>query len=619
MSAPPGAPTAAPAHRSVTELLSPHALGAVRDVARTRERRRVVRLQRLVLVLLVPLAWLLFSDLAGHAPFSVHLPHAMIPYLPAVVLLTVMAVLMGGQLLGAGRSPHIVFRPSEIDIGLDDVVGIDGIRAEVVRTVNLFLGHETFRDAMGGVPRRGVLFEGPPGTGKTFVAKAMAKEADVPFLFVSASAFQSMYYGQTNRKVRSYFRALRRYANAEGGAIGFIEEFDAIGGSRHGVGTSGRAEGVSGVVNELLVQLQSFDTPTAGQRLGGAVIDALNRFLPEEHRVDKPRPVRSNILVVAATNRAADLDPALVRPGRFDRSIYFGLPGRGARQEILAYYLGTKAHAADLDGDDARQELAAMTFGYSPAALERLLDEALVVALTRGRTEMAFSDVAEAKMATELGLSDTAIYTVEERLRVATHEAGHATVAYFLGAGRKLDALSIVKRKESLGLLAHSDDEERFMRKRSEMAALLRIAMGGLAAEELFFAGDITSGPSGDLVGATQLACQMVGAFGMGGSLVSLAAGGEGPIGPNLVDKVLGDRRCRHAVDEMLDAAYREAKAIVWRERLVLEALRDALVARDELVGREITEVIEAVPGAAGRGRVSVRAPIASRPTPSTR
>ena len=139
---------------------------------------------------------------------------------------------------------------------------------EAIDTLNLFLAHRTFTPEIGGKPRRGVLFEGPPGTGKTHLAKAMAGEAGVPFLFVSASAFQSMYYGQTNRKIRTYFKALRKAARNEGGAIGFIEEFDAIGASRSSMGSSTMREGVTGIVNELLVQMQSFDMPTGADEDG---------------------------------------------------------------------------------------------------------------------------------------------------------------------------------------------------------------------------------------------------------------------------------------------------------------------------------------------------------------
>src|SRR3954464_15473656 len=172
-------------------------------------------------------------------------------------------------MLGAGKSPHVLFRPSEIDVSMADVKGAGAVVDEVVKTLNLFLAHKTFRERMGGTPRRAILFEGPPGTGKTYMAKAMAREAGVPFLFVSSSAFQSMYYGQTNRKIRNYFKALRNAARKEGGAIGFIEEIDAIGGARTGMGGSSGREGIAGVVNELLIQLQSFDQPTAGQQVRG--------------------------------------------------------------------------------------------------------------------------------------------------------------------------------------------------------------------------------------------------------------------------------------------------------------------------------------------------------------
>ena len=135
----------------------------------------------------------------------------------------------------AGRSPHVRYQASEIDVTFDDVVGLGPVKEEVVKTLNLFLAYQTFRDEMGGNPRKAILFEGPPGTGKTYMAKAMAKEAGVPYLFVSSTAFQSMYYGQTGRKIRNYFKALRKAAREEGGAIGFIEEIDAIAGARSGM------------------------------------------------------------------------------------------------------------------------------------------------------------------------------------------------------------------------------------------------------------------------------------------------------------------------------------------------------------------------------------------------
>jgi ATP-dependent Zn protease len=577
----------------VSAIVGPAILGSA-DVARARERRRITRLRRLVAVAALLLGWVVIRTMRGHSIIpSFPFPHWLGGSLPIIFIVLMLGVVMLAPFLGAGRSPHTIVRPGETAVGLNDLVGIDAIKAEVVRSINLFLAHQTFRETMGGTARRGVLFEGPPGTGKTFVAKAMAKEANVPFLFVSASAFQSMYYGQTNRKIRSFFKQLRKHARAEGGAIGFIEEIDAIGASRRGMSGSGSTEGVSGVVNELLVQLQSFDTPSKGQRFASAWIDLLNRYLPDGAKLHKPVVKPANVLVVGATNRKDDLDPALIRPGRFDRCIYFGLPGRKARGDIIAYYLGKKAHAADLDEHGAVDVVAGMTFGYSPAALERLMDEALVIALTHGRSAMTMADVAEAKMLVELGVTDETIYTPDERDRVATHEAGHATVAYFVGQTRQLDVLSIVKRRDSLGLLQHSDTEERFTKSSEEMRALLQIAMGGMVAEEHWF-DEVSTGPASDLAAATVMGAQMIGACGMGNSLISVAAAGSGYLEGSLVDKVLGDKDARSELDNLLMGSCDAAKSIVESHPEVVEALRDALLERDELVGSEITEVIEA-------------------------
>jgi cell division protease FtsH len=586
--------TAEPAtpQATVAGIVGDSILGSA-DVARVRERRRIARLRRLVGISALALGWVVIRKATGRGVVpALHLPHWLGGSLPVIVIVLMLGVVMLAPFLGAGRSPHTLIRPGETAVGLEDLVGIDGIKAEVVRSINLFLAHQTFRDTMGGSARRGVLFEGPPGTGKTFVAKAMAKEANVPFLFVSASAFQSMYYGQTNRKIRSYFKQLRKYARKEGGAIGFIEEIDAIGATRRGMGGGGANEGVTGVVNELLVQLQSFDSPTRSQRFASAWIDLLNRYLPDGSKLRKPAIVSANVLVVGATNRKDDLDPALIRPGRFDRSIYFGLPGRRARADIVAYYLGKKAHEAELDEHGAVDIVAGMTFGYSPAALERLMDEALVIALTHGRSAMTMTDVAEAKMLVELGVTDETIYTPDERERVATHEAGHAAVAYFVGLKRQLDVLSIVKRRDSLGLLQHSDTEERFTKSSEEMHALLQIAMGGMVAEEHWF-DEVSTGPASDLAAATTIGAQMIGACGMGNSLISVAAAGNGYLEGSLVDKVLGDKDARGELDTLLMQSCDVAKSIVQEHPGVVEALRDALLERDELVGSEITEVIE--------------------------
>jgi ATP-dependent Zn protease len=507
--------------------------------------------------------------------------------LPAIALIFVLVLVMVVPLLTAGRSPHILYRPDELNMTFDDVRGSEGLVEEVTKTLNLFLAHRKFAEQMGGSPRKAILFDGPPGTGKTYMAKAMAAEAGVPFLFVSSSAFQSMFYGQTNRKIRSYFKALRRHARREGGAIGFIEELDAIGAAR-GSG-SRQGEGVPGVVNELLIQLQSFEQTPASLRLKGVFVDALNTWLPPNRRVSKPKYVPANILVIGATNRAADLDPALLRPGRFDRNIYFGLPSRSGRLDIIDYYLGKKAHEEELDDPAKRQTLAALTAGYSPVMIEHLMDESLIWALRRGANRLSWADLQHAKMTEEIGLAQPVEYTEAEQRTIATHEAGHATVAWLVGKGRKLEVLTIIKRKDALGLLSHSEEEERFTKTKSEVRALIDIAFGGMVAEELFF-GEASTGVASDLQAATLNACQMIGLLGMGNTLVSSAAM-EYPAG-GIVSKVLSNDGGRAEVEELLASSKASVTQMLDDYRNVVEALRDALLDRRELIGEEILEVI---------------------------
>lgn len=583
------------------------------DVGRVRDRRVRRRWGVVVVLAAAVLVYALWCHVTASEPFgflSVHVPPAFWDYLPTIALVGLLGLVILLPMAFAGRSPAITVRPSEIPVGFDDVVGMPNVREEVVRSLNLFLGYRSFKEQMGGTPRRALLFEGPPGTGKTYMAKAMAKEAGVPFLFVSASSFQSMYYGQTNRKIRSFFRDLRKTSRHEGGAIGFIEEFDAIAMARSGmrsgasaaddlsvaagtadVNRSGPTEGISGVVNELLVQLQSFDEPPVGARVRGWFVDRLNAWLPEGAQIGKRRSHAANILVIGATNRAADLDPALLRPGRFDRTINFDVPTRAGRREIVDYYLAQKAHTTELDEEDRREALATMTMGYTPVMLEHLLDEALVWALRDGREAMNWDDVQQAKLTEEVGLKQPVDYPDEERRTIATHEAGHAVVAYLAAKGRTLDILSIVKRQGALGLLGHSDSEERFTQTRSELIARIKIAFGGMVAEEEFF-GESGTGPSGDLAQATKLAATMVGSCGMGGSLISYEAVDDTLTNAGIVAKVLGSDRSRHAVEHILDHAKADVVELLRTHRYMVEALRDALLDREELVGDEIVEVL---------------------------
>ena len=355
------------------------------------------------------------------------------------------------------------------------------------------------------------------------------------------------------------------------------------------------------MVNELLVQMQSFDEPTGGQRIHAWFVEQLNALLPAGRQLPRPVPTPTNVLVIAATNRADNLDPALLRPGRFDRRLTFDPPGRRARRELVDHFLASKAHEPELDRDEAREQLAAMTQSYTPVMIEHLMDEALVNALRRGGRTMTIRDVERARLTEEIGLGQPVQYTEQERTLIATHEAGHATVAWLIAPERRLEVLTIIKRRDALGLLAHGDRDEVFTRSRTEMLNLIQIALGGMVAEELFFS-DVSTGPGGDLLTATTVAAQMVGVCGMDASLVSFQAiQGAALSDTNIVGRVLGDAQGRAAVERLLQEQKERVHEVLGHNRHLVAALRDALEDRHELIGKEITAVLEDAARDAGR------------------
>ncbi len=575
-------------------------------VSKIREKNRLRRL-RWVGLLIAPIAGYFIKRAIEGRALGFGLPDlgpdAMIYLLP--LMLIVVIVLMMLMPLAQGKSPHVRYSPDQLAVRFDDVRGVDVVLEEVTRTLQIFLTYKEFRDDLGGNPRRGILFEGKPGTGKTHLAKAMSSEAGVPFFFVSAPAFQSMFFGMTAFKIRSFFKELKKAARKEGGAIGFIEEIDAVGGTRGGMQQAAPYEqsrmtswrmGTSdagSMVNELLIQLQSFDTPAFAGRMKNRMIDVVNLFLPQKRQVKKKPAPYSNILIIGATNRADSLDPALMRPGRFDRTLYFDLPGLQGRRELIGYFLDKRQHAPEMDGPELRDELASMTLGYSPAMLEHILDEALVWAIRDGRKKLGWRDIQRARLSEEIGLANPVTYSERERRLIATHEAGHAVAAYLSESKRKLEVLSIIKRREALGLLAHSDVEERFTRTKTDLESTIKIAFGGMCAEQIFF-GESGTGPSSDLAAATSIAAQMVGSFGMGSSLVSYEAVQNGAhSSPNIVAKVLSNDDTKREVDEMLRRHKDQVTYMLEQNRDLVEALRDALLEHEELLGDEIMAAVE--------------------------
>jgi cell division protease FtsH len=490
------------------------------------------------------------------------------------------------------RGTTYVVYPNEYDHTFDDVRGQPAAVRSTKEVLRLFQGFKNFKQ-MGGYPPHGILFEGPPGTGKTLMAKAIAGSAQVPFLFASGSGFASMFMGIGNLKVRRMFKKARSMSDKYGGAVIFIDELDALGGSRgavsqrsvpapennppHRVFFGGMAGGGMGVVNELLVGMDGFIMPRGMWR-------HVRRVL----RLGKPNVPHYNILVIGATNRAQTLDPALLRPGRFDRKIHVGLPDAEGREDIAQYYLAKVRHEPM-----NVPKLARMTKGYSPAMIKNVVNEALIFALQDGRDALRWDDLWQAKLVEEIGLKQPVKYTVREKEMVAIHEAAHAVASYSLERGElQIQVITIQKREGALGLVHGQEVEEMYLRTQRQLLARIQVSLAGLVAEDIWF-GQTTSGPSSDLQAATWNAAMYVGMYGMGKSLVSVGPTLEPLSGDgNPAKAVLADGDRRKEIDQLLDSCRRQVRQVLESKRHVVEGIRDALLDREELIGDEIEELM---------------------------
>jgi cell division protease FtsH len=515
------------------------------------------------------------------------------------------------------RGNDYVIYPNEYDTTFDDVRGQPAAVESTKEVMRVFEGFKDFKQ-MGGYPPHGMLFEGPPGTGKTLMAKAIAGASGVPFLFATGSGFSNMFLGIGNLKVRRLFKKARVMSDKYGGAVIFIDEIDAVG-SRGAVsdrsvtdrandrivmGGMGMGGGM-GVINELLVQLDGFTVPRGLWR-------HVKRILFHA----RPKIPFYNILIIGATNRASALDPALVRPGRFDRVVHVGLPDAEGREDILRYYLAKVRHEP-IDFP----KLSRMTVGYSPASLKNIVNEALLFALQDGRDALRWDDLWQAKITEEIGLKQPVKYSEREKGMVALHEAAHAVASYALERGEmQIQVITIQKRESALGLVSTQQVEEMFLRTQKQLLARMQVSLAGLVGEEIWF-GQSTSGPSSDLVNATRNAATYVGVYGMGKSLVSLAAAGPGPFGDaDPIGRVLADRGRSAEVEELLAECKQNVRNLLLKKRHVVEGVRDALLEREELVGDEIEmlmaelgerEPLEVPAGLVdGNGGVKVPAPL---------
>ncbi|HEX9123471.1 MAG TPA: AAA family ATPase [Actinomycetota bacterium] len=554
-------------------------------------RRHLKMLKRILifLTLYVATAYLF----VGVSPWNalLHPGASLAQYRTFVVYLILILSIAVGQFAAIfwfmARGNDYVIYPGEYDKTFDDVRGQPAAVTSTQEVLRLFEGFKDFKQ-MGGYPPHGILFEGPPGTGKTLLAKAVAGATGVPFLYTSGSGFASMFFGVGNLKVRRLFKRARNMSDKYGGAVIFIDEIDAIAGSRGAVSERStpisRALGTNGVVmapgmmggggmmgmNELLVQMDGLVVPRG-----------LWRHIRRILGLGKPQVPFYNILIIGATNRASTLDAALLRPGRFDRKIHVGLPTAEGREDIARYYLAKVRHEP-IDVP----KLSRMTSGYSPAQIQNLVNEALIFALQDGRDALRWDDLWQAKLSEEIGLKQVVTYTPEEKQMVAVHEAAHAVAAYNLEKGRsQIQVMTIQKREDALGLVSRQYLQEFYLRTQKQVLANIQISLAGMVAEEIWYA-ETTSGPASDLQAATVQAALYVGVYGMGRSLISAPMDVE--YGETVISAVLADPERRREVDAILADCRTQVRGLLVSKRRVVEGVRDALLEREELIGDEI-------------------------------
>ncbi|HLF41700.1 MAG TPA: ATP-dependent zinc metalloprotease FtsH [Acidimicrobiia bacterium] len=450
---------------------------------------------------------------------------------------------LAGGIAGIGASRAKIYDEQRPTTRFSDVAGYEGAKREVAEVVD-FLQHPERYRAAGAIGPRGVLMVGPPGTGKTLLARAVAGEADVPFLALTGSSFVEMFVGVGAARVRDLFADARKRAPA----IIFIDELDAIGGRRGGVVVS--SDEREHTLNQLLSEMDGFD-PAVG------------------------------VVVLAATNRPETLDPALLRPGRFDRQVEIPLPNLLERTAILGVHTGTKRLEADVDID----AIARGTPGFSGADLANLVNEAAIVAVRNNRETLRAEDFDEARDRILLGRREaTNALRPEEKRSVAIHEAGHALVAALSEHADPVAKVTILPRGAALGATEQLPIDERHLYAESYLKDSLAVRLGGRAAERLVL-GEVSTGASNDLAGATELATRMVREYGMSGRLgpVGFAGGAPMYLGTEQVRTRSYAEATQRVIDEEVEALLREAEQ---RALTLLTGHRDAL---DRLVTQLLT------------------------------
>jgi len=463
----------------------------------------------------------------------------------------------GAGLLGSfGRSRHRVSTKDRARVTFDDIAGVEEAKDELAEIVEFLKNPRKFQRLGGRIPR-GVLLVGEPGCGKTLLAKAIAGEADVPFFSISGSDFVEMFVGVGASRVRDLFRQAKDSAPC----IIFLDEIDAVG-RRRGAGFNGGGHDErEQTLNAILVEMDGFDSS-------------------------------DQVIVIAATNRMDVLDPALTRPGRFDRQIDVPLPDLRGRTKILEIYVKRIKAAPDVD----LVRLARGTPMFSGADLAALVNEAAIAATMADKEDVEQADLEEARDKVRWGRArKSRVIDENEKKTTAYHEAGHALVQVLAPGADPLHKVSIIPRGQMGGATLSLPEKDRYIYTRSYCQALLKVCLGGRLAEEIF-CNDISSGASSDIAQATELARRMVQDWGMSPKLGLVRYGDDGRGPFDLGNKEYSDQTAQlidQEIRSLIDEAYRQTRQLLEENRNALGRLAEALIKYETLAAEDVRRIIE--------------------------
>ncbi|TWU02686.1 ATP-dependent zinc metalloprotease FtsH [Stieleria varia] len=489
--------------------------------------------------------------------FLIGLPIAILLFVFFMIRRTRNDIMGGGFLSGFGKSPAKRFEAHEKSITFDDVAGLEGVKADLQEIVDYLKTPEKFQKLGGRVPK-GVLLNGPPGTGKTLLARAVAGEAEVPFFSVNGSEFIQMFVGVGASRVRDLFRTAKEHSPA----IIFIDEIDAVGRQR-GAGLGGGHDEREQTLNQILGEMDGFSPSQA-------------------------------VIVVAATNRPDVLDPALLRPGRFDRHIAVNRPTMKGREAIF------KVHVRDVPlADDVKLDrLAAGTIGLTGADIRNMVNEAALWAARNDKKEVSMSDFDYARDKILMGAKREETLKGEEKEKTAYHEAGHTLTAWHLDGAHLVHKVTIIPRGRALGVTQYVPNEERLSVSKRELEHQLIVLLGGRAAEKIVY-DETTVGAENDLERATSIARRMVTHWGMSPKLgpVSYKTSDEDPfLGREMHRSRQFSEHTQELVDEevsrILLEAEQRAEQLLRERRGELDKITQALLEEEELDEQQISDLI---------------------------